>query len=494
LLRYFWPSDDEQLAGQFSGSYFDEDAGWWVSVQQAGAVVALAAGLTLLATSTALATSVFSQSQDDPAGNLNFVEPVQEDYFQNPVAPVNWPQPSVILDTDQHPVFVSAFEADEDFWNNSVAPVWSQNYLGLPLVVPEDFPAFPASNPVLDDGGLWAPQIPSAELDWNVLFFLDDGSWVPAMQPDEDFLPTSALPAPYNWPWPQQAFQSSDEDQLVIQFVAAEDPVWLQLVQPVQDALRSLQQWPFEQHEPAGNLSSFTEELYWQNPVPPVPGAMWLLRQDAFEQTDATGALFLDLDEGLPGPLPAPVQQTFVPLQPWFFEQNEPAFFLTIIHEEDLWNNPVAPVNWTPPFVFSSVTAYDEVMGQTPNTGQDEDFWNYFVTPSVAPVPDQMLLRYPYLPDVEEIPAGSLVPFIPPPPQLCPLPPCGPDPDICISIFQNKGGGPVLALFCRTCMSGLPLVVRGDYAIWCQTCCAFVSKDTTYMGTTQAPGQFKARF
>lgn len=496
MLRYFWPSDDEQLAGQFAQSSFDEDAGWWVSVQKAGATLALATGLLLASTTTLAAQTVFSQSQDDPAGSLNFVEPVQEEYWQNPVAPVNWPQPNWLTDTDQHPVFVSVFEADEDFLPPQAlpVPVVASNFVQLPLVIPEDFPTFPAANPVLDDGGLWAPQIPSADLDWNVLFFLDDGSWVPAMQPDEDFWPTTAFPVPYNWPQPQQAFSSSDEDQLVIQFVAAEDPVWLQLVQPLADSLRTLQQWAFEQNEPAGSLSSFTDELFWANPTPPVPGALYLLQQWAFEQNDATGSLFLDLEEGLSGPLPLPVPASNLLLQQWPFEQNEPAFFLTVIHEEDFWNNPVAPVNWPQPQTFSSVTGYDEVLGQTPSAGFDEDYWPFLTGPITFSVPDRNYLRFPYEPDPEEIPAGSLVPFVPPPPPFCPLPPTGPDRDIAMSNFSNFGGGPVLALFCRICMCGVPLVVRADYALWCSTCCCFVSKQDTYMGTTQAPGQFKARF
>jgi hypothetical protein len=86
-----------------------------------------------------------------------------------------------------------------------------------------------------------------------------------------------------------------------------------------------------------------------------------------------------------------------------------------------------------------------------------------------------------------------LNPFIPPPPPFCPLPPSGPDSDISLSIFGGAAN-PTLALFCRICRSGRPLVVRADYAIWCQDCCAFVSKQDTYMGTVQAPGVFRSVF
>lgn len=85
------------------------------------------------------------------------------------------------------------------------------------------------------------------------------------------------------------------------------------------------------------------------------------------------------------------------------------------------------------------------------------------------------------------------IPFIapPPPPKVCP-PPTGPDGDITLSYFG--GARPLAVLFCRICQSGKPLLVRGDYAIWCQDCCAFVSKADTVMMTVRAPGQLKGIF
>lgn len=493
MLRYFWPSDDEQLAGQAVDSHFDEDAGFWVGVQKAGATLALAAGLLLASATTLAAQQVFSQSQDDPAADLVFNAAVQEEYWQNPVSPVNWPQPSVFTADDTHNTFVEAFEVDEDFWNNPVAPIQASNYLKLPFLDPEEIPvgSFPSPSTTLDDGGLWAPQVPPQDVDWILQVFLDDGSWVPALQPDEDFLPVQALPVPYNWPQAPQPFSANDEDQLVQQFVAAEDPLWLQLVPPVPASLLWPQPFIFEQNEEAANLAAFTDELFWQQLVQPVSASLIWPQPWAFEQTDATGALVLDLDEGLGGPLPVPVPASLALLQQWPFEQNEPAGSLTTLHDETYWANPVPPVVWPQPSVFT----YDDTPPVSPTTGQDEDFWNYFVTPFVPPVPASMVLVFPYMPDPEEIPAGSLSPAPPPPPPcFMPLPPGGPDADINISVFSNFKGGPILALFCRLCSSGKPLVVRGDYAIWCQDCCAFVSKQDTYMGTVQSPGQFRNRF
>src|SRR6266852_7095590 len=112
MIQYFWPSDDEQLAGQWQDSHFDEAGGWCANVQQCGATLALAVALTLAVASTALAASVFNQAQDDPAGSLILSPLAQEDYWQNPVPPVVWPQPSVFTDDDAHVQFVAAFAPD----------------------------------------------------------------------------------------------------------------------------------------------------------------------------------------------------------------------------------------------------------------------------------------------------------------------------------------------------------------------------------------------
>lgn len=61
------------------------------------------------------------------------------------------------------------------------------------------------------------------------------------------------------------------------------------------------------------------------------------------------------------------------------------------------------------------------------------------------------------------------------------------------------GAGPYASstlqtIFCCICNSGLPCYVRSDYAIWCPSCCSFVPKQFTRMGTTQAPGQLNSVF
>jgi hypothetical protein len=423
---------------------------------------------------------------------------VYEEYWQNPVAPFNWPQPAVITADDTHNAFVEVFQADEDLWINPAAPVPASNYLRLPFLDPEEIPvgSFPASSPVLDDGGLWAPQIPPADPDLNVLFWLDDGSWVPALEPDEDFLPSQALPAPYNWPQPQQPFAQPDDDFQVPDFVAAEDPIWLQLVPPVQAQNKWPQQAQFEQFESTNLVAFTTEEHGWPLPVP-LPSSLALLQQWPFEQNEPAGSLHGAIFEETTWQNPtAPIADSLRPLQQWPFEQNEPAGNLHNTADEDFWHNDVQPI-WgypVPALYFGIINgSFDEVIFSQPTTAIDDEFWFPQIGPLIFPIPASNLLLYPYQPDPEEIPAGSLVPFVPPPPVPCVMP-SGFDKDTTISTFSNFKNGPVLALFCRICSSGKPLLVRGDYAIWCQDCCAFVSKQDTFMGTVRAPGQFRGRF
>lgn len=495
MLQYFWPSDDEQIAGQAIDSHFAEDAEWWVGVQQCGAALALVIASALVSTSTACATSVFSQFQDDPAGNLAFAEAVTEEYWQNPVPPVNWPQTSVFTDDDVHPTFVQTFTPDDGDWKPLVSPVADTNYVRLPFLDPEDFPQFPAATNPVDDSAIWAPNSPPWEPTWTLLFFLDDGSSVPVFQYDEDFWQQPVVP-PVNWPQPAQPFSSSDEDNLIAEFVAAEDPIWLQLTPPVSASLVWPQPFTFEQND-SPTLTSFTDEVYSPVLVQPVPDSIWLLRQDAFDTQDPAGSLTLVLDDAffslnIPG-VPLPDPGSLALLQQWPFEQNEPAGSLRNTVDEDFWINPVPPVNWPQPKVF----VFDEQIVPQSTAVVDEDFWSGFGQPFVPPVPQSFYIDLPYgagfglLTDPEEIPAGSLFTPIPPPVVPC-TPPAGFDKDTTVTYFGGKN--PTQALFCRVCQSGKPLLVRGDYAIWCQDCCSFVSKADTVMGTVRAPGAFRGRF
>lgn len=233
MLHYFETNDDELLAGQWQDSHFDEDGGWWANVQQCGAALALVVAATLTTASISAAQSVFPH-QDDPAGYLNNQPFAQEEYWQNPTPPVNWPQPSVLTDDDVHPTFVQTFTPDDGDWKQLVSPEPGSNYLRLPFLDPDEIPQLPVATNPLEDGPAWVQNTPWDPY-WTLLFFLDDGSAVPVFQYDEDFW--QQLVPPQNWPQPAQPFTASDEDNLIVEFVAAEDPTWQQLTPPVADSL-----------------------------------------------------------------------------------------------------------------------------------------------------------------------------------------------------------------------------------------------------------------
>ena len=87
----------------------------------------------------------------------------------------------------------------------------------------------------------------------------------------------------------------------------------------------------------------------------------------------------------------------------------EPAGSLHGLPDEDFWVNLVRPsVVQVPLIAFSD----DEVIASP--LVLDEDFWLNLV----APVTASQYQYLPYLPDAEEIPAGSLIPPIPPQPVV----------------------------------------------------------------------------
>lgn len=331
MIRYFWPSDDEQLAGQFIDSHFDEDGGWWAGLQRAGAVFAIAATLALSAASTTVASTVFSQHQDDPF--LVAVQPdLPEEYWQNPVAPVVWPQPSVITADDTFLTYIQINTIDEDFWQNGVAPVPATNYVKLPFLDPEELSQFPAATNHLDDSALWVPQLNPFDYDWNVLFFLDDGSWVPAMEPDEDFW-APQIPSQL-WAPPAQPFRASDDTDFP-RPLQMDELYWQNSTAPVPAANALLQQFPFEQNEPAGTLRTQIDEDYWQNSTAPVVWAQPSVITDDI------------------------IVQTFVA-----------AFQI----DEDFWMNPVAPVPATN-LVSLPFTVEDPIHPSVTGAVPDEVFW-----------------------------------------------------------------------------------------------------------------------
>src|ERR1700689_3383804 len=105
---------------QGAGGLEDGSESWWAGAQQCFAKVALAA---VLAT-TALSTGVAAKTADQPQDELPTTSTVSldQDYWQNPVAPTYQYLPTVLSFPSEGSASVLA--PDEDYWINPVAPVW----------------------------------------------------------------------------------------------------------------------------------------------------------------------------------------------------------------------------------------------------------------------------------------------------------------------------------------------------------------------------------
>jgi hypothetical protein len=139
---------------------------------------------------------------------------------------------------------------------------------------------------------------------------------------------------------------------------------------------------------PAGSLRNQPDEDFWP-PYAVATGGMPLI---AFA---AGGA------QGLVTALPPTLSQRL----PYLPEPDEiPAGLLRAQPEEDFWQNPTPPVS---PAIFQRLPYLpepEEIPAGSLRRQPDEDFWQN----AVAPVPPSIFQRLPYLPEPEEIPAGSL--------------------------------------------------------------------------------------
>lgn len=183
--------------------------------------------------------------------------------------------------------------------------------------------------------------------------------------------------------------------------------------------------------------SIHTDEDYWRNAVPPVPLNFRWPHPWTFEQNESPtleSALVYDEWQNL-------VRPVFVWAVPQVFDVNDELHFVpaTLSIDDLAWSNPVAPLfsgpvprvflddnvieipppglaedYWfNPPrkrmcIIYTFVLRDDDVVIPTPPI-RDEDCW----INSVAPVAASNYLPLPYLPDPEEIPAGSLAGAIP---------------------------------------------------------------------------------
>ena len=233
-----------------------------------------------------------------------------EDFWQNPVAPTwSYPIPAVFIDAAELPQAIG--EPDEDFWENSVLPVAASNYVPLPYL--PDHEEIPAGNlrGCIDEDFWTNPVAPVVGANFIKLPYLPDPeeltvSPFPPGQPDEDFWQNPVAP------------------------VVAANYVRLPYL-------------PDPEEIPAGNLRGAFDEDFWQNQVRPVASY-------------PVPAVFRADDE--------------ISVQPAF--------------DEDFWQNPVRPVaSYAPPAYF-----IDDDTWPTPPPPVhflDEDFWQNPVAPVVWP-------------------------------------------------------------------------------------------------------------
>lgn len=237
-MIYYQRPVDEDAPPQLSASFIDDQSNWWVSIQQCGAVVALAVALSLPA-QAALAQQTANQFQDDPAGSL--FSGAEEYYWQNPVPPV--PQTFIVpapwIYDDQMPVLFG--QPEEYYWQNQVAPV-TQNFLyPQQWIFDDQIPALSAPPAFQPDEDFWVNPVAPV---WNYqipVVFTDDVILVPAFQMDEDFwqnpvAPISAYPVPTVF----------TDDVLIVPQLATFQPdedFWTNPIAPVQAAFYPLKIW-----------------------------------------------------------------------------------------------------------------------------------------------------------------------------------------------------------------------------------------------------------
>src|SRR6266851_1161126 len=285
---------------------------------------------------------------------------VDEDFWQNPVAPVlaTFYRTLPLADLDEI-IVATIGQPDEDFWVNWVNPVQATFYQKLPLVPdPEELPA----------GSLYG-------------------------QPDEDFWDNWVNPVPTTL---YQKLPLGDVEEIPAGslYGQPDEDFWNNPVNPVQATF--YQKLPLGDPEeiPAGSLYGQPDEDFWKNPVAPVLATFYRTLPLA------------DLDEIIVATIGQPDEDFWLP-NPQIaftftrFTTPDDDFVAPIgIFDEDFWNNPVLPVL---PVSFAIVALADSEIQYIITF--DEEFWQNPVVPVLA----QFYQKLPLIPDPEEIPVSAFI-------------------------------------------------------------------------------------
>lgn len=153
------------------------------------------------------------------------------------------------------------------------------------------------------------------------------------------------------------------------------------------------------QDDPAGNLSGQPDEDFWQNPVPPVKASNLVILPIGDPEEIPAASLHGQPDEDFWIPTPQP---TISPPKIAFSDDDvivpQPIIFQP---EEDYWLNYASPVasRFGPLYLPDA----EEIPAGSLFGQPDEDYWQN----RVAPVPLSLLWPQPFIFDVQE-PAGNL--------------------------------------------------------------------------------------
>jgi hypothetical protein len=383
-VRYLQSGQADEAGFLLTGGQIDDGAdSWWAGAQLCFARVALATALAATTVTAAIASDLQQDLEEIPAGSLKVLSTPDEDYWQNRTPPVPasiYQQlPYARLDPEELPAgSLAKFSTpDEDFWDNPLSPIATANYQKLPYQPePEELPG----------GSLLKFSSPDEDY-WG----LGAGGWGLGKAPVVGPNPQSLAPSPQTLYLPDL----SDDPAASLRGQPDED-YWQNPVAPIPASVcQKLPILPDLSDDPAASLRGQPDEDYWQNPVAPIPASVYQklpILPDLSD--DPTGSL-----HGQP--------------------------------DEDFWANPVAPV---PPSIYQPLPIAASDPGDiVPSVAfqPDEDFWQSAVAP-VPPCgpkpsglpsgafaqagggPPALYGQLPYLPDVSDDPAGSLLKFVPP--------------------------------------------------------------------------------
>jgi len=335
-----------------------------------------------------------------------FTSTFDEDYWQNPTAPVKAALgPLYLPDPEELPAHSLHGQPDEDFWQNPVAPLPATLYQALPYLPDREDTIF---GQFTKEEELW--QNPTPPVWWlnnypqqwtfdvqdpagKLYGQFDEDFWQSGVAPvvgyvipkaitdddpfvsrfDEDYWQNPTAPQLCVYTWPQQF--TFDQSEFITR---VDEDYWQLLVAPACPAVPKV----FSDDEVTIPEAIEGDEEAWQNLVAPVAG---YLVPRAFTDDDVFVST-VEEDFWVSGVVPV-----FTYQQPTLFTADE-LFTPSAAFEEDAWQNRVAPVaSYASPVVFTDDDTFE--LPYPP----DEDFWHN----AVAPIPATLYQPLPYLPDPE---------------------------------------------------------------------------------------------